>query len=130
MQTIRLAVLISLAVVATGHDDIAQAQTPATDGLIHITCTVPAEQMGTIYVPALVRQVIVNPVTKAAWTDRNCGPAPAFVDQGQIIFDEACHGNKNTERYTIDRYTGAFSMWTQGAIPLTGQCVAGQKQLF
>ena len=50
------------------------AQGTASDGLIHITCTIPADVVGGVSFPALVDQIIVQPIKKVAWVNPKAVP--------------------------------------------------------
>jgi hypothetical protein len=105
--------------------------------LIHITCIVPADNSGGISMPALVAQMIINPTANTAWIQPACGTStlvPAYVNQGMIIFKVGCkfsNGTTSMTTYPIDRYTGTYTESMSGnPLNLSGQCIAGQKQLF
>jgi hypothetical protein len=111
------------------------AQGTAADGLIHITCTIPADVVGGISFPALVDQIIVQPIKKEAWVNPSCGSAytwPANITPGAILIHITCKandGSTNWQILTIDRYTGTYTIATQGVpMTLSGQCVSGQQQ--
>jgi hypothetical protein len=112
------------------------AQAQATDGLIHITCTYPAENYGWVTLPPMNQQLIVNPATDIVWSSRGCGSSgvsvPGHIDQGTISFVVTCPASSKTwtRKSVLDRYTGTIVESEEGGPRLTGQCVAAQKQLF
>ena len=67
----------------------------------------------------------------------SCGAAytwPAEVTEGAILIRITCKANDGSTSWqilTIDRYTGTYTTAMQGeAMTMSGQCVAGQQQLF
>ena len=112
------------------------AQAQATDGLIHMTCTYPAENFGWVTLPPINQQLIVDPATNVVWSSRGCGSngvsVPGRIEQGTISFTVTCPDSSRpwTRKSVIDRYTGTIVESQEGGPRLTGQCVAAQKQLF